>query len=105
MKKVVKTVRSNKPFVAKVKQKIVTNIIPSLERQEGGNHYKDKPIQPIEYNYHNDLPFIEGTVVKYVTRWRDKGGLQDIRKAIHFLEMLIELEEGSEVKVRNKERV
>lgn len=40
----------------------------------------------------NALPFMEGSVVKYVTRWRDKGGIADLEKAKHFLEMLIERE-------------
>jgi hypothetical protein len=66
----------------------------ALDKQESGNHYKDKGIQPIVYIHANNLGFCEGNVVKYVTRWRDKGGEADLRKAIHYLELLIELETG-----------
>jgi hypothetical protein len=64
----------------------------ALDKQESGNHYKDKGIQPIVYIHANNLGFCEGNVVKYVTRWRDKGGEADLRKAIHYLELLIQLE-------------
>jgi hypothetical protein len=64
----------------------------ALDRQEFGNHYKDKGIQPIVYIYANDLGFCEGNVVKYVTRHKSKNGAADIRKAIHYLELLLELE-------------
>jgi hypothetical protein len=64
----------------------------ALHRQEGGSHYKDCPIQPIEYINANNLGFSEGNVVKYVTRWKSKGGIADLRKAVHHLELLIELE-------------
>jgi len=60
--------------------------------QVGGNHYKDCPIQPIEYIHANKIPFIEGCIIKYVTRWRNKAGVVDLEKAKHFLTMLIELE-------------
>ena len=61
-------------------------------RQVGGDHYKKYKIQPVEYIHANKIPFIEGNVIKYVTRWRDKGGLKDIDKAIHLLEFLKQLE-------------
>jgi hypothetical protein len=64
----------------------------ALTKQVGGSHYRDKGIQPIIYIHANDLGFCEGNVVKYVTRWRDKNGVADLRKAIHYLELLIELE-------------
>ena len=64
----------------------------ALSKQEGGNHYKGYSIQPIEYIHANNIPFAEGSVIKYVTRWRDKNGVADLKKAIHFLELLIELE-------------
>ena len=49
----------------------------ALEKQTGGNHYKKCSIQPIEYIHANNLPFIEGNVVKYITRHKDKNGKQD----------------------------
>jgi len=64
----------------------------ALDKQESGNHYKNKGIQPIVYIHANELGFCEGNVVKYVTRWKDKGGEADLRKAIHYLELLIQLE-------------
>ena len=66
--------------------------LSALDKQVSGNHYKDKGIQPIVYIHANNLGFCEGNVVKYVTRWRDKGGEADLRKAIHYLELLIQLE-------------
>lgn len=68
----------------------------ALEHQEGGDHYKTKPIQPVEYCMANGIGFMEGSVIKYVTRWKDKGGVQDLKKARHFLDLLIEYEEGRE---------
>ncbi|MHC8342488.1 MULTISPECIES: DUF3310 domain-containing protein [Pseudomonas] len=65
----------------------------ALEKQVSGGHYKSLKIQPIEYIHANGIPFAEGSVIKYVTRWRDKGGLADLEKAKHFLELLIELEQ------------
>jgi hypothetical protein len=62
------------------------------EKQVGGDHYKKYAIQPTEYAEKNGLTFSEGCIVKYITRWRDKGGIDDLRKVIHYAELLIELE-------------
>ena len=62
-----------------------------LDTQVGGNHYQT-PIQPIEYIHANNLPFIEGNVVKYITRWRDKNGLEDLIKIKQYIDLLIHLE-------------
>ena len=70
----------------------VVEVKSALQRQVAGDHYKDKKIQPIEYIHANGIPFAEGCVIKYVSRWRDKGGVKDLEKAKHFIEMLIELE-------------
>lgn len=91
------------PFVAQIERleardKIVgrhvgTGTLPSpLARQIDGGHYKDLKIQPLEYIHANGIPFAEGCVIKYVSRWRAKGGIKDLEKAKHFLELLIELE-------------
>jgi len=69
---------------------------PALATQVGGDHYKALPIQPVIYNQRNRLPFIEASVVKYVTRHRDKGGRRDIEKAIHFLQILLDEEYANE---------
>jgi hypothetical protein len=63
-------------------------------KQVSGKHYKDKEIQPWDYIYANNLGYFEGNCIKYVSRWRDKGGTADLKKAIHYLEKLIELEEA-----------
>lgn len=65
----------------------------SLEKQVSGNHYKDLPIQPVEYIYANALGYFEGNVIKYVSRWRKKNGIADLEKAKHYIELLIELEQ------------
>lgn len=62
----------------------------SLEVQVGGSHYKSLAIQPAEYSIRNGLGFAEGNVVKYVTRYQYKGGIEDLLKAKHYLDMLIE---------------
>lgn len=64
----------------------------AFDKQVSGNHYKDKGIQPIVYIHANNLGFCEGNVIKYVTRHKEKNGAADIRKAIHYLELLLELE-------------
>ena len=63
----------------------------ALSKQIGGQHYQTK-IQPIDFIYENQLGFIEGNVIKYVSRHREKNGAEDIKKAIHYLEILLEKE-------------
>jgi len=60
-----------------------------LEKQEGGSHYKDMIIQPVEYITANRLGFLEGNVIKYITRHIAKNGAEDIRKAIHYCELIL----------------
>jgi hypothetical protein len=62
-------------------------------KQVGGDHYKDLPIQPVEYCQRNGLGFCESSVVKYVSRYKAKNGVEDLRKARHFLDLLIEMRE------------
>jgi len=70
----------------------------ALDTQVGGSHYKDMLIQPLEYIIANKLSFCEGNVVKYVSRWKNKNGIEDLRKARQYLDMLIEQEiEGDDV--------
>jgi hypothetical protein len=63
---------------------------PARAEQIGGDHYNKYAIQPIDYIMANKLEWCEGNVVKYITRWKDKGGLQDLLKARHYLDLLIE---------------
>jgi UDP-3-O-acyl-N-acetylglucosamine deacetylase len=67
----------------------------ALDKQVGGDHYKELIIQPVEYIHANNIPFIEGSVIKYVSRWRNKNGIVDLEKAKHFIELLILLETDS----------
>ena len=64
----------------------------ALAHQEGGNHYKSLSIQPVEFITANKLSFLEGCVIKRVCRHRAKNGAEDIRKAIHELELILQLE-------------
>lgn len=68
----------------------------ALKVQVGGGHYKDYKIQPVEFCHANDVPFLEGNVIKYVMRHRKKNGRQDLEKAKHFIDLLIQLEYGSD---------
>ena len=74
----------NPPKMPKCKPK-------ALDKQEGGRHY-DLPIQPLEYIHANRLGYIEGNIIKYATRHRNKNGAEDIKKIIHYCELLLELE-------------
>jgi hypothetical protein len=64
----------------------------ALDIQIDGSHYKNMAIQPIVYIYANQMPFIEGNIVKYVSRWKNKNGIKDLEKARHLIDMLIEFE-------------
>jgi hypothetical protein len=65
----------------------------ALNTQVGGDHYRHLKMQPVEYIHANGLNFFEGCIVKYITRWRGKGGIEDLKKLIHYAQLLIELEE------------
>lgn len=60
--------------------------------QHGGRHYKGLAIEPWDYIIANHIGFLEGNAIKYLTRWRDKGGIDDLRKAQHYVQKLIEIE-------------
>lgn len=62
------------------------------DRQVGGNHYKRMAIQPWDFTLRNDLGHAEATAIEYIARWREKGGIEDLRKAIHWIEKKIEVE-------------
>ena len=66
-------------------------------KQVGGSHYKDCKIQPVEFIVGNDLTFLEGNIIKYITRHRRKGeGRKDIEKVIHYCELILEKDYGRE---------
>jgi len=68
------------------------------DAQVGGDHYKAKAVQPWDFIIANGLGFLDGNIVKYVTRFRSKGGVEDLRKAQHYLEKLIEVEAEKQTK-------
>ena len=64
--------------------------ISVMQTQVGGDHYKSLKIQPLEYALANDLGICEHAVIKYVSRWKQKGGIDDLRKAKHYIDIMIE---------------
>ncbi len=66
----------------------------SLKRQVGGDHYRRFKIQPVEFIIANGIGFLAGNIIKYVTRYPFKGGAADIRKIIHYCELILEFEYG-----------
>lgn len=63
-----------------------------LDVQVAGSHYKGKAIQPVQYISANKLNFLEGCIVKRITRWRDKDGFKDLHKIKHEVDLLIAME-------------
>lgn len=59
--------------------------------QVGGRHYIEKAIQPWDYIIANQMGYLEGNIIKYVSRYKDKGGVEDLVKAAHYLDKLIEV--------------
>ena len=66
----------------------------ALDKQQGGSHYKDMLIQPVEFIVKNDIAFLEANVIKYVCRHRSKNGLEDLKKAEHYIQLAKELYYG-----------
>lgn len=75
-----------------IMQQMLAQNTNALGVQVDGDHYKDQPIQPVEYIHANNIGYFEGNVIKYVSRWRKKNGIKDLEKAKHYIELLIELE-------------
>lgn len=76
------------PDVSEYKQKTAS------EKQVDGNHYAKLKIQPMAYCLHNNLNYGQSNAIKYITRYKDKNGIQDLEKAIHCIELLIQHEKG-----------
>ena len=66
--------------------------VKATDTQVGGDHYTKLAIQPMRYSMENGLDALQYTVIKYVTRFRDKAGIEDLEKAKHCIDMLIEFE-------------
>jgi hypothetical protein len=75
---------------------MIRQSVKGKDRQVGGDHYIDFKIMPIEYISKNKLDFLEGNIVKYISRHRKKNGAEDIRKVIHYAELILELEYGED---------
>lgn len=71
----------------------VPQVPQALDSQVGGDHYKDMKIQVVEFCHANGIPYMEGNVIKYVCRWAKKAGLEDLKKARHYLDLIIQMEE------------
>lgn len=80
---------------AEAEDKELEHLKPALKKQVGGNHYKDMKIQVVEFCHANKLDYMQGAAIKYICRFRDKKGIEDLMKAKHYIEMLIELEYGN----------
>ena len=76
-----------------------------LIAQEGGGHYKDRGIQPLEYTMKNNLSFCEGNVVKYISRYKSKNGIEDLAKVIHYALLASYEEYGEQGSTELKEKV
>jgi len=76
----------------------------ATERQEGGDHYRRFTIQPVEYIVVNEIGFLAGNIIKYATRYPHKGGAADIRKIIHYCELILEFEYGETKLTEDQER-
>lgn len=72
----------------------MTLTLPASERQVGGTHYRDMKIQPSEFIYTNGLNWLQGNAIKYICRHAAKDGLDDLLKAKHYIDLLIEWEYG-----------
>lgn len=73
-----------------------------LEEQVGGTHYKKLAIQPIEYIHANNIGYMEGNAIKYITRHFEKNGKEDILKAIHYCKLILELRYGTSMEDMHK---
>ena len=71
-------------------------MIKASDKQIGGSHYKDFKIMPIEYITQNKLDFCEGNIVKYISRHEKKNGAEDIKKVIHYAELILEQKYGKD---------
>jgi hypothetical protein len=73
----------------------------ALDIQEGGDHYRKMKIQPIEFIHANELDFLQGNVIKYITRHKNKNGAADVRKALHYCQLILELQYKEETNGAN----
>lgn len=77
-------------FLSRCQEQGWTSKLGASDKQVGGDHYRSLPIQPGHYIRANGIGWYEGNAIKYITRHKQKGGIQDIQKAIHYLELVLE---------------
>lgn len=83
------------PNFLRVDPQVVAALKPTpgaLDMQVGGEHYKSMSVQPAEFIHRNGIGFLEGNVIKYVCRYKAKNGMEDLKKARHYIDLLMELE-------------
>lgn len=68
----------------------------ALDTQVGGSHYKNFQIQPVEFIHQNGIGYMAGNVIKYVSRYQEKNGIEDLKKARYYIDMLIEFEQEAD---------
>ena len=78
----------------KTHDEMIRDSVKGKGRQVGGNHYMNFAIMPIEYISKNNLDFLEGNIIKYISRHKHKNGAEDIKKVIHYAELILELKYG-----------
>ena len=88
-----------------VNSKEETQTYNPLIAQEGGGHYKNRGLQPLEYTMQNNLSFCEGNVVKYISRYKSKNGIEDLAKVIHYALLASYEEYGEQGSTELKEKV
>ena len=88
-----------------VNGKTESKLYNPLVAQEGGGHYKNRGIQPLEYTMKNNLSFCEGNVVKYISRYKSKNGIEDLAKVIHYALLSAYEEYGEQGSTELKEKV
>lgn len=69
-----------------------SNVDRALDTQVGGNHYKNYKIQPVEFFMANKLNYCQSNAIKYLVRYKDKNGVEDLEKAKHYIDLLIDFE-------------
>lgn len=82
------------PWLKPIKDPNLFCLPSALDTQVGGSHYKDFKIQPVEFIMANGLGFCEGNAIKYICRYKSKNGVEDLEKAIHYIQLLIEQEKN-----------
>jgi len=87
-----------KALMEKIDHAVTPLSMPNpLKRQEGGEHYKGYEIQPAEFIFTNNIPYLEGCALKYLCRHRQKGGVEDLMKAKHYIDIIIFMEYKNQI--------